>query len=164
MLNILATPHRKRAVDAADTLFKLAANEAVSDASLASAMAKVPENELRAAQGVIQRRADDAAAAVRARTAELVSDAIVATAQWIDEKTREQPDLELAGEIAGWLQFGGHTRPFWKDADFVAAFGATRRIDLAAAVDELKRRAQAKADAARIPLSWPAGLTERTNA
>lgn len=161
MLNILSTAHRRRAINAADRLFELASNEAVSDRSLAGAMAKLPENELRAAQVEIQRRADQAAACVRSQTADMISGALVTTTEWLDAKAAELPDTTLAAEIADWLEIGGHTRPFWRDGDFIAEFGPVRRVDLQEAVTELRRRAERKAEAARIPNPWPAGLAER---
>lgn len=67
-------------------------------------------------------------------------------------------DLPIA--IANWISVGGHTRPFWRDPDFIAEFGRVARADLRAAVDELKRRAQAKAEAAGLPIAWNANLTD----
>lgn len=68
-------------------------------------------------------------------------------------------DIHIA--IANWISVGGHTRPFWRDADFVAEFGRVARADLRAAVDELKRRASAKAEAAGLPISWTATIQKR---
>lgn len=60
--------------------------------------------------------------------------------------------------IANWIVVGGHTRPFWRDPDFIADFGRVARTELRAAVDELKRRAEAKARAAGMPNGWAANF------
>lgn len=66
-------------------------------------------------------------------------------------------DIPVA--IANWIAAGGHQRPFWRDPEFVADFGRVARSDLRAAVDEMKRRAEAKAKAAGMPIAWNANLT-----
>lgn len=67
-------------------------------------------------------------------------------------------DIPIA--IANWIAVGGHQRPFWRDPEFIAEFGRVARTDLRAAVEELKRRAEAKAKAAGMPIAWNAILPE----
>jgi len=69
-----------------------------------------------------------------------------------------------AAAMADFLEADDHDRPFFRDRDFVGRFGRAHRSDLTAAVEELKRRAGAKAQAAGLPMTWPAhiDLAERT--
>lgn len=156
MLNILATPRRKRAVAAANAIIARATDQKVPVDQITAPAAGLSDLELRGVTREIQRRSDESAAAVRAKTSKLVADALVATAEFIEAKVREQADPDLVAEIADWLEVGRPSRPFWADSEFVAEFGAVRRVNLAAAVAELKSRAVAKAAAIRMPLIWPA--------
>ena len=65
---------------------------------------------------------------------------------------------ELAGIMATWLASNEHTRPFWQDRSFVREFGRTTRAQLTAAIDELWRRADFAAHAARVSIALPARL------
>lgn len=103
----------------------------------------------------VQPQIDAAAERAPAITAASVAAVAEETAEWVEAKVQELPDEELAGKIADWLEVGGHSRPFFRDRDFVAEFGAVRRVDLYAAAPELKRRAEAKASAIGAPPSWP---------
>lgn len=67
---------------------------------------------------------------------------------------------EIATAIANWLEVDGHDRPFFRDPNFVSAFGRPGPALLRAAVDELKQRAAAKAQAAGMPASWNANLPD----
>lgn len=53
-----------------------------------------------------------------------------------------------------------HRRPFWSDPAFVAEFGRATRLELRAAVDELRRRAEDAARVARMPIAWSANLLD----
>lgn len=64
----------------------------------------------------------------------------------------------MAEPIATWISTTPHTRPFWRDPEFVAEFGRTTRVELRAAVNELWRRAEDAARTARVPVAWPARL------
>lgn len=66
----------------------------------------------------------------------------------------------LAADIADWLEVDDHERPFFRDPDFVGAFGRPGPALLRAAVDELKQRAIAKAQAAGMPIAWNANLPD----
>jgi hypothetical protein len=161
VLNILATPHRKRAVAAANAIIARAADQKVPVDQITAPAAGLSDLELRGVTREIQRRSDESAAAVRAKTSKLVAGALVATAGFIEAKIREQADPDVASDMADWLETANPARPFWADPDFVAAFGAARRVDLETAVDELWRRAEHKAEAARIHLPHNSGRTER---
>ena len=67
---------------------------------------------------------------------------------------------DVPGAIADWIEADQHDRPFFRDRDFVSAFGRPGPAHLRAAVDELKRRAEAKARAAGMPVAWNANLTD----
>lgn len=67
---------------------------------------------------------------------------------------------DVPAAIADWIEADQHDRPFFRDRDFVSAFGRPGRAQLRAAVDELKRRAEAKARAAGMPIAWNANLTD----
>ena len=69
--------------------------------------------------------------------------------------------VDLAADMARWLAETPHDRPFFRDPDFVAKFGWPGRGMLRAAVDEMKRRAESKAEAARIPVAWQAQLAQQ---
>ena len=69
--------------------------------------------------------------------------------------------VDLPGSMATWLSDMSHTRPFFRDPAFVAKFGWPGRGMLRAAVDEMKRRAESKAEAARIPVAWQAQLAQQ---
>ena len=64
----------------------------------------------------------------------------------------------VAADIADWLEVDDHDRPFFRDPDFVSAFGRPGPALLQAAVDEMKRRAAAKAQTAGMPIAWNANL------
>lgn len=65
---------------------------------------------------------------------------------------------DVPSAIADWIEADQHDRPFFRDRDFVSAFGRPGPAHLRAAVDELKRRAEAKARAAGLPAAWQANL------
>lgn len=65
---------------------------------------------------------------------------------------------DLTSEMANWLEVDDHTRPFFRDPEFINAFGRPGPALLRAAVDEMKRRATAKAQAAGMPIAWNANL------
>lgn len=67
---------------------------------------------------------------------------------------------DAPGAIADWIEVDQHDRPFFRDRDFVSAFGRPGPAHLRAAVDELKRRATAKARAAGMPIPWTANLPD----
>lgn len=67
-------------------------------------------------------------------------------------------DDEIAGAMSTWISTTHHTRPFWRDPDFVAEFGRATRAELRAAVDELLRRAEDAARVARMPIAWAAQI------
>lgn len=69
---------------------------------------------------------------------------------------------ELASLMATWLATNPHSRPFFRDPHFVREFGRTTRAQLTAAVDELWRRADHAARAARITIAPPARLSGNT--
>lgn len=77
-------------------------------------------------------------------------------------------DHEISGAMADWVARTPHERPFWRDPGFVAEFGRATRVELRAAVDEMWRRAEDTARAARVPIAWAARLStpeiERTTA
>lgn len=65
---------------------------------------------------------------------------------------------ELAGLMATWLATNPHSRPFFRDSQFVREFGKTTRAQLTAAADELWRRAEHAARQARITVDLPSRL------
>lgn len=68
-----------------------------------------------------------------------------------------------AATMADWIAEDLHNRPFFRDPDFVSAFGRPGPAMLRAAVDEMKRRAAAKAQAAGMPIAWNANLHHDNN-
>ena len=67
---------------------------------------------------------------------------------------------DVPSAIADWIEADQHERPFFRDRDFVSAFGRPGPAHLRAAVGELKRRAEAKAQAAGMPISWQSRLLD----
>lgn len=65
---------------------------------------------------------------------------------------------DFPSHIADWLEEDDHSRPFFRDPDFINVFGRPGPAMLRAAVDELKRRAETKAAAINLPIAWPARL------
>lgn len=63
-----------------------------------------------------------------------------------------------AAAMADFLEADDHDRPFFRDREFVDRFGRAHRSDLTAAVEELKRRAEVKAQTAGVQIAWPANL------
>lgn len=72
-------------------------------------------------------------------------------------------DSDLPTRIADFLEQGGHDRPFFRDPDFLNAFGRPGPAMLRAAVDELWRRADIAAYAASHPIALPARLGGSNN-
>lgn len=67
-------------------------------------------------------------------------------------------DPDLPTRIATWLTATDHDRPFFRDPDFLNAFGRPGPAMLRAAVDELWKRADSAAYAASHPISLPPRL------
>ena len=67
---------------------------------------------------------------------------------------------DVPGAIADWIEAEQHDRPYVRDRDFVSAFGRPGPAQLRAAVGELRRRAEAKAQAAGMPIAWTANLPD----
>lgn len=63
-------------------------------------------------------------------------------------------DSDFAADMADWITEDQHDRPFFRDPDFISAFGRPGPALLRAAVDEMKVRAAAKAQAAGMPIAW----------
>lgn len=72
--------------------------------------------------------------------------------------------FDSTSAMATWISMTPHSRPFWRDPGFVVEFGRATRVELRAAVDELWRRADDAARAARMPIDWPASLPEHKEA
>ncbi|MBN8844317.1 MAG: hypothetical protein J0H88_13830 [Sphingomonadales bacterium] len=67
-------------------------------------------------------------------------------------------DVEFAAPMARWLTENDHTRPFFRDRDFIAEFGRLAKSEAIAVANAMWSRADRAAAAAGTKITLPARL------